>query len=151
MRERLRRSVLVDASLPTAWDYLSRPGEWPQTWAKHLKRVDCDPPGAVTATTRGIVEMRDGFKSRMTMAEFRPGRNWKWVGESRIGPSTAFNHEFEAVDEHRTRLNFLVATEGFLEPLFGRLAAIYLGRKLDRNLPQLVHALNDIGKSEKQT
>jgi hypothetical protein len=108
--------------------------------------VECDPPGEVTATTHGVVQMKDGFKSQMTMAEFRPGRTWKWIGKARIGPTTAFDHQFEAVDEHRTRIHFVVETEGFLEPILGRLTAIYLGRQLDRNLPRLVAALNDIGK-----
>lgn len=138
MKERLRRSVFVDAPLEVAWNYLSKPEEWPQTWAGHIKRVECDPPGAVTETTQGVLQMSDGFKSRMTMVEFRPGQTWKWIGRGRIGPTVAFDHQFEAVDENQTKLDFVVETGGFLEPVFGRLTAIYLGRKLDHNLPRLV-------------
>lgn len=89
--------------------------------------------------------MTDGFKSRMTMVEFRPGESWKWTGRGRIGPTVAFAHEFEAVDTQRTKLDFVVETGGFLDALFGRLTAIYLGRKLDRNLPRLVADLKRQG------
>jgi hypothetical protein len=89
--------------------------------------------------------MTDGFKSRMTMVEFRPGEIWKWTGKGRIGPTMAFAHEFEAVDSQRTKLDFVVETGGFLDALFGRLTAIYIGRKLDRNLPRLVADLKRQG------
>jgi hypothetical protein len=89
--------------------------------------------------------MTDGFKSRMTMVEFRPGEIWKWTGRGRIGPTMAFAHEFETVDSQRTKLDFVVETGGFLDALFGRFAAIYLGRKLDRNLPRLVADLKRQG------
>jgi hypothetical protein len=86
--------------------------------------------------------MREGFTSRLTMTEFRPGENWKWVGRGRLGPTLAFDHRFNAVDENRTRIDFVVETAGFIEPVFGRFNALYLGRKLDRNLPRLVADLN---------
>ena len=71
----------VVAPLDAAWNYLSKLEEWPRTWAGHLKRVTCYPPGAVTEKTQGTLQMKEGFKSRMTMVEFRPGRNWKWIRE----------------------------------------------------------------------
>lgn len=64
------------------------------------------------------------------------------------GPMTAFDHQFEALDDRRTKLDFVVETEGFLEPVFGRLTAFYLGRKLDCNLPTLVAELNDIARAQ---
>jgi hypothetical protein len=88
--------------------------------------------GRSAATTHGELHMTDGFKSRMKMAEFRPGQNWKWVGKGRVGPTVAFDHQFEAVGEHRTKLDFVVETGGFLDAVFGRVTAIYLGRKLDQ-------------------
>jgi carbon monoxide dehydrogenase subunit G len=81
--------VVVDPPLEATWNYLSKPEEWPRTWAGHLKRVECYPPGAVTEKTQGMLQMKEGFKSRMTMVEFRPGRNWKWIGRGRIGPTMA--------------------------------------------------------------
>jgi carbon monoxide dehydrogenase subunit G len=146
MKERLRRSVVVDAPLDVAWNYLSKPEEWPQSWAGHLKRVECNPPGAVTEKTQGVLQMKEGFKSRLTMVEFHRGQNWKWIGRGRIGPRLAFDHQFEAVGEHRTKIDFVVETGGFLEALFGRLNTLFLGRRLDQNLPRLVADLNDIGK-----
>ncbi len=146
MKERVRRSVTVDAPLEVAWDYLTKPEDWPQTWAGHLQRVECHPPGRLTATSRGVVQMRDGFKAHMTMVEFRPGHNWKWVGKGGPGLRTAFDHQLQALDENRTRLDFVVETEGVLEPIFGRLTALYLGRKLDRNLPRLVSHLNELAE-----
>ena len=137
MKERLRRSVVVDAPLEVAWNYLAVPGQWPQTWAGHLRQVKCDPPGSVTATTHAVLQTQEGFTSRLAMVEFNVGRNWKWAGKGRIGPAIAFDHQFEAVDENRTRIDFVLETGGFLESLFGRLNALYLGRKLDRNLPRL--------------
>ena len=147
MKERLRRTVIVDAPLEVAWNYLSIPEKWPQTWAGHISQVECDPPGAVTATTQGVLRMKEGFKSRLTMTEFRPGRNWKWAGRGRIGPTLTFDHQFEAIDQGRTKIDFVVETDGFLEAVFGRLNALYLGRKLDRNLPRLVADLNDQRRS----
>lgn len=149
MRERLRRSVLVDAPLEVAWNYLAEPERWPKTWAGHIRRVECDPPGAITATTTGVIKMKAGFKSSMRMTEFQPGRTWKWIGRGRIGPTTSFDHQFKALDRDRTRIDFVVETEGFLEPLFGRITGRYLGRQLDRNLPRLVAQLNQIGWEQK--
>jgi hypothetical protein len=141
MKERLRRSVLVDAPLEQAWNYLCNPEIWPQTWAGHIRHVQCDPPGAVTATTKGLLQTKEGFKSQLTMIEFHPGQNWKWSGRGRIGPTIAFDHQFKADEEGRTRIDFVVETGGFLEPVFGRLNALFLGRKLDRNLPRLIEDL----------
>jgi hypothetical protein len=141
MKERLRRGVVVDAPLDAARNYLSKPEEWPRTWAGHLKRVECYPPGAVTEKTQGTLQMKEGFKSRMTMVEFRPARIGSGSGEGRIGPTMAADHWFEAVNEDRTKLDFVIETDGFLEAVFGRLNAIYLGRRLDRNLLRLVSDL----------
>jgi hypothetical protein len=138
MKERLRRSVVVDAPLEVAWKYLATPEQWPQTWARHIRQVECEPPGPVTATTQAVLRTQEGFTSRLAMVEFHVGQNWKWAGRGRIGPTIAFDHQFKALDENRTRIDFVLETDGFLESLLGRLNALYLGRKLDRNLPRLV-------------
>jgi hypothetical protein len=88
-----------------------------------------------------MLHMKEGFKSRLTMIEFHPGQNWKWIGRGRIGPTIAFDHQFKADEAGRTRIDFVVETGGFLEPVFGRLNALFLGRKLDRNLPRLIEDL----------
>ncbi len=47
----------------------------------------------------------------------------------------AFDYQLERLDENRTTLDFVVESACFLEPIFGRLNATYLGRKLDRTSP----------------
>jgi hypothetical protein len=79
------------------------------------------------------------------MKEFSPENRWKWASRSRLG-SMAFDHQFRAMDEQHTQIDFVVETAGLAEPVLGRLTAVFLGRKLDRNLPRLVADLNEIGR-----
>jgi hypothetical protein len=118
--------------------------DWPRTWARHIRQVKCDPPGPLTAESKAIVEMKGGFTARMVMAEFRPRQNWKWSGKGRVGPTNVWDHQLRALDERRTQLDFVLETDGFLEPVFGRMFASYLRRQFDRNLPLLAAHLEKL-------
>jgi hypothetical protein len=143
MKERMRRTFAVDAPLETVWDYIARPEAWPATWAHHIRRVACDPHGVATAETRGVIHMKGGMSSKLRMIDFNPGRNWKWGGRSRIF-RFAFDHRFDRIDEERTRLDFVVETDGALDYLLGPLTGLYLGRRLDRNIPRLIEQLDSL-------
>lgn len=146
MREAFRRRIPVDCSLDAAWDFLALVEEWPSTWAGHLRRVVAEPPGPVTASTKGKVRMRNGFEARMAMQEFNPGVNWCWSGRSRFAPTIAFDHRFERVDDHRTTLEFVVSTRG-MGKLGSWVTGRILGRALDRSIPTLAAKLAALDRS----
>ena len=51
----------VVAPLDAAWNYLSKLEEWPRTWAGHLKRVTCYPPGRSDRKDAGHAANEGGF------------------------------------------------------------------------------------------
>ncbi len=48
----IRREFVVNVSLEAAWAYLVRVADWP-CWAEHVKRIDLEPPGQITANSTG--------------------------------------------------------------------------------------------------
>ncbi len=75
------------------------------------------------------------------MVEFNPERNWKWVGTF-LWLTVHYDHRFEALDDRRTRLTWVVAAEGLGVSVLGRVfAAIYNGN-LSRAIPRLMAELN---------
>ena len=75
----LEREFVVGTSLEAAWEHLERVEDWP-SWARHIRRVDVRPPGALRPTSEGELVLAGGMRSVFRMAELDPGKSWKWVG-----------------------------------------------------------------------
>ena len=143
MKMLLQRAFVVNAPLPVAWDHLSKVEAWP-SWAEHIRRVRLDPPGELTARSRGRFLLRGGLRSTFTMTEFDPPTSWTWVG-SFLWLTIHYNHRFEPIDEHHTRLVWTVAAERPRIGLLGRVFAAGYGRNLDRAIPNLQRELDGAG------
>ncbi len=131
----IQRRFEVEAPVERAWAVLSDVESWPR-WARHIRRADLEPPGELQATSTGTFYLAGGVKSAFRMAEFDPGRSWKWIGPF-LWLTLSYDHRFEALTESRTRLTWIVEAEGFAVGLLGRLFAAIYGRNLDRAIPRL--------------
>ena len=131
----IRREFVVDALVEAAWGHLARVADWP-SWAGHIKRIDLDPPGEITADSTGVIHLKFGPASAFRMTEFNPRRNWKWVGRF-LWLTVHYDHIFEPQGE-RTKLTWIVACEGFGTAILGRLFAIIYNRNLDKAIPNLI-------------
>ena len=132
----IRREFEVHASLEAAWDHLARVGDWP-SWAGHIERIDLDPLGEITANSTGVIHLKFGPTSAFEMTEFNPHRNWKWVGRF-LWLTVHYDHHFERLSEHRTKLTWIVACEGFGASVIGRLFALIYNRNLNKAIPNLI-------------
>ena len=131
----IRREFVVDAPVEAAWGYLARVAAWP-SWAGHIKRIDLDPPGEITADSSGVIHLKFGPASAFRMVEFNPPHNWKWVGRF-LWLTVHYDHIFESQGE-RTLLIWIVACDGFGAAVIGRLFALIYNRNLDKAIPNLV-------------
>ena len=132
----IRREFIVNTPLRQAWAHLSRIESWP-SWAKHIRRVELVPAGALTAQSEGRIHLRNGIRSMFRMVELNPDRNWKWVGRF-LWLTIHYDHQFEAVDSRSTRLIWLVIADGVGESIVGRLFARLYERNLDKAIPALM-------------
>jgi hypothetical protein len=77
------------------------------------------------------------MKSTFRMTEFNPWRNWKWVGPF-LWLTIHYDHRFESLTNHQTKLRFVLEASGFGVRLFGQLFAQVYSRNLERAIPRLV-------------
>jgi Polyketide cyclase / dehydrase and lipid transport len=141
----LQRAFVVNAPLPVVWDHLSRVEAWP-SWAGHIRRVHLDPPGGLTARSRGRFRLRGGVRSTFVMTAFDPPSSWTWAGRF-LWLTVNYDHRFEALGERQTRLVWTVAAEGRGVAFLGRLFAAGYARNLDRAIPNLQRELDTYGRS----
>jgi hypothetical protein len=132
----VRRDFIVDAPLAAAWDHLARVEAWP-SWARHIRQIRLDPPGPLTAGSRGVIRLKGGIRSTFRMTELDPPRSWKWAGPF-LWVTVHYDHRFEPAGERRTRLVFVVEAEGLGASVVGRLFGALYARNLDRAIPNLV-------------
>ena len=118
------------------WDRLARPASWP-SWAKHIKSVEVEPPGLLTASSSGVVRLRNGVRSRFVVSTFVDGERWLWAGKF-LWLRVEYDHVLEALAPDRTRVTFDVAVGGFGVGSLGRLFAWIYGGNLDKAIPNLV-------------
>jgi hypothetical protein len=118
------------------WDRLARPASWP-SWAKHIKAVDVAPPGLLTASSAGLVRLRNGVRSRFAVSTFVDGERWLWTGKF-LWLRIDYDHVLEAVAPDRTRVTFDVDVSGLGVGSVGRLFARIYGGNLDDAIPHLV-------------
>ena len=143
MRTMLQRAFVVNAPLPVVWDHLSQVEAWP-SWAGHIRRVHMDPPGGLTARSRGRFRLRGGIRSTFVVTDFDPPSSWAWAGPF-LWLTVHYDHRFEALGERQTRLVWTVAAQGRGVAVLGRLFAAGYARNLDRAIPNLQRELDKAG------
>jgi hypothetical protein len=136
----------VNASVEDAWNHLALVEQWP-SWAAHIKRIDVEPPGSVTASSSGTIHLRGGMKSTFRMTEFHPFDNWKWTGPF-LHLTVHYDHRFERVKHSRCKMTWIVQAEGFAAAILGRVFAAIYRRNLSRAIPQLVAELGSRDSTE---
>ena len=136
----LRREFEVNVSLVMAWKHLAKVEQWP-TWAKHIKSAELQPKGELTLATVGRFRLTNGVKSAFKMTEINPFQNWKWVGPF-LWLVVHYDHQFERIEERRTKLIWSVSADGFAVSILGRLFAVIYNRNLDNAIPCLIGEMN---------
>ena len=135
----VNRQFTVDRPLEQAWQYFCRAERWP-TWAKHIRQVELQPPGEVGPNTTGRLVLNNGVKAVLTVTEFNPLRNWKWVGRF-LWLTIYFDHRFEELNPTQTRLTWIVEAKGLGMSVFRRLLARFYRQNLDRAIPLLIEEM----------
>jgi hypothetical protein len=135
----LQRRFTARASAEKAWAHLARVSEWP-SWARHIRRIDVTPLGALTLQSEGVIRLTNGVRSTFRMEELNPGVNWKWVGPF-LWLTVHYDHRFQRLGPEQVALEFLVDGEGLGVSVFGRLFAAIYALNLDRAIPRLVAEL----------
>jgi Polyketide cyclase / dehydrase and lipid transport len=136
----VRREFTVDVPMERAWQHLARVEQWP-SWAKHIRQVEVQPPGELGPNSAGILRLTNGVSSAFTMTEFNPYRNWKWAGGF-LWLTVHYDHLFEELTPHQTKLTWVVAGEGFGVSVFGKVFAKVYAKNLDRAIPLLIAEMN---------
>jgi Polyketide cyclase / dehydrase and lipid transport len=136
----LRREFVVELPPEKAWEHLARVEEWP-SWAKHIRQVRVQPPGALGPNSTGFLQLCNGLKPAFTVTEFNPTRNWKWVGAF-LWLTVHYDHHFEEQSPTQTKLTWFIDANGFSASIIGRLFAMIYKRDLDRAIPMLIQEMN---------
>ncbi len=130
------REFTVNVSRQTAWRYLARVELWP-SWAKHIERVEVRPQGELGPDSEGVIHLANGMKSTFRMIEFNPYRNWKWFGPF-LWLTIHYDHRFESVNDHQTKMRFVLEASGPGVGSLGRLFARLYSRNLEKAIPRLI-------------
>jgi hypothetical protein len=136
----LRRVFTVELSAERVWQYLARVEQWP-SWAKHIKRVEVEPPGELGPESTGRMLLANGLKPVWKVTEFHPYRNWKWVGDF-LWLKVDYDHQFDEVTPTQTKITFVVEATGFGVSILGRLFAKVYSKSLDPAIARLVGEMN---------
>jgi hypothetical protein len=136
----IRREFVVEVSQEQAWRRLAQIERWP-SWAKHIQHVDVIPSGELGPNSKGVIHLTNGIKSEFTMTEFNPYRDWKWVGPF-LWLTIYYDHVFESLSPHRTKLTWIVEAKGFGVSIVGKLFAMIYNRNLDKAIPLLTSELS---------
>ncbi len=148
----LRREFTVELPLEKAWQHLARVEQWP-SWAKHIKRVEVQPPGELGPRSTGRLHLTSALAAfrvllplhdltaAFKVTEFNPYRNWKWVGGF-LWLSCHYDHRFEELNPTQTKLTWVIEAKGFGKSVLGRLFAKVYNKNLDRAIPLLVEEMN---------
>jgi hypothetical protein len=136
----LRREFTVELPLEKAWQHLARVEEWP-SWARHIKQVELQPAGELGLGSTGRMLLTNGLKPAWRVTEFKPYRNWKWVGGF-LWLTVHYDHRFEELNSTQTKLTWVIEAEGFGVSVLGRLFAKIYRKSLDRAIPLLIEEMN---------
>jgi hypothetical protein len=130
------REFTVNVSLERAWQHLAQLNEWPK-WAHHIKQIEVHPQVELGPQSSGVIHLANGIRSTFRMTEFNPGRNWKWAGPF-LWLTIHYDHCFESLSSHQTKLRFVLEASGFGVRFFGPLFARVYRRNLEKAIPHLV-------------
>jgi hypothetical protein len=136
----LRREFNVELPLEKAWQHLARVEQWP-SWAKHIKRVEVQPPGELALKSTGRMVLTNGLKPAWKVTEFNRPRNWKWIGGF-LWLMVYYDHRFEALSPTQTKITFELEAKGLATSILGRLFAKIYSKTLDRAIALLVQEMN---------
>lgn len=136
----VHREFEVNVAADAAWKHLAQVEAWP-SWAKHIRRVQLTPAGNLTPQSSGRFDLSNGIQSTFKMVEMDYPQHWKWIGRF-LWMMVHYDHRFEPVDDHHSRLIWIVEAEGLGVSIFGRLYGVVYNRNLDRAIPNLVAELN---------
>jgi hypothetical protein len=139
----VRRVFTVDAPVLEAWRGLAAVERWPE-WAPHITSVIVTPPGALGSTSSGALSIRWFGTTTFHMSAWAPPVRWQWVG-GLPGARIFYDHRFEPVAPHTTRLDWLVELRGPLAPLTRPVFGPVYSRFLDRAIPRLQQWFRDYG------
>ena len=135
MIELVAREFTVDVPLGDAWDHLAQVERW-TSWAKHIKRVELEPPGPLTDHSAGTFRLAGGARSTFRMENYDPPQRWQWVGRF-LTARVHYDHRFEPVDADHTRLIWTVTAVGPASGTLGRVFGAIYARNLDQAIPNL--------------
>jgi len=144
MNQLLTRSFIVTASPDVTWSTLTDAQTWP-TWARHIRRIELTPAGAVDATTSAVIVLANRTKARVSVSAFEPGRRFRWDGRF-LWLGLGYDHVVEPADGG-SRVTFVVEGAGAGVGSIGRLFARIYARNLDRAIPNLQAQLTQTGLS----
>jgi hypothetical protein len=136
----IEREFTVELPSQRAWDYLARVEQWP-SWARHIKRIELQPPGELGPQSKGVLRLTNGMKPAFRVTEFNPPRNWTWVGRF-LWLTVIYDHQFEELDAGHTKLTFIVKGAGFGARILGALFAKFYRGTLEKAIPLLVAEMN---------
>ncbi|MGQ0825140.1 MAG: SRPBCC family protein [Actinomycetota bacterium] len=139
----VERRFMSRAEPAAAWAHLTAVERWP-SWARHIKRVRLDPPGALTPTTKGRLLLRPGAPTTFRMTALEVGRSWSWRGRL-LGTTLDYDHVIEAAPGG-TRITFTIDGGGATARVIGPVFAKIYGRILDRAIPNLVAELDSLAR-----
>jgi hypothetical protein len=88
-----------------------------------------------------VIHLAGGITSTFRMTEFNPPRNWKWAGPF-LWVTVHYDHQFDALDDGRTKLTWTIAAEGPGSSVLGPLFAALYRRNLERAIPLLIREIN---------
>lgn len=137
----LERRFRVRAPLERAWSHLERVEQWP-SWARHIRRIDLQPPGPLRSDSAGALVLTNGIRSTFRMEQLNLGENWKWEGPF-LWISVHYDHRFAHAGPDEAEIAFVLDGEGFGAAVFGRLFAAIYARNLDRAIPNLIREIED--------
>lgn len=135
----LERTFRVGVPVADAWAHLADVERWP-SWARHIRRVELEPQGALTPLSKGTIRLSNGVRSTFRMEELDEHRNWKWAGPF-LWLLVHYDHRFRPVGPAQTEIRFTLDADGFGVAFFGRLFAALYARNLDRAIPRLIAEL----------
>jgi hypothetical protein len=135
----VERRFSARTSLTEAWRHLAKVETWP-SWAKHIRRVELNPPGDLGPVSQGTIHLSNGVKSTFHMTHLDPPASWKWAGPF-LWLTVHYDHRFRPLSQEETELTFVVEAEGFGVSILGRLFGALYARTLDRAIPNLIAEL----------
>lgn len=137
----IEREFEVNVPLETAWDKLADIEDW-ASWGTHFRRCEVTPPGKITPESTANLYLKVGPVTKVKVVEFNLHENWRWDGAF-LWMTIRYDHRFEAIDENRTKMIWILDGEGFGINVLGRVFASIYNQNLNRAIPNLIHQLEN--------